>query len=266
MEYHDILYDTDNPSIARLTLHRPETLNVYTSRMCRELVDALDRYARDDTCRVLVLTGAGRGFCSGGDVRSTVEIDEATSRQLGHGSVLREAAHAVNLALHRLDKPVIAKINGPAVAGGLTLALLCDLRVAAASARLGDTSSLAALLPDEGGAWLFPRAMGLDAALRMTWLHEVYDAGEAKRLGLVTEVVPDEELEAHVTDLAIRLASGPPLAIRLAKRMMRRAQELTFEQALGDAELTVNFLNDTADVQEGVRAFIERRAARFQGT
>ncbi len=184
MTYQDIIYEVSAAPIARLTLNRPQRLNAYTSRMSREILDALDRYSRDDSCRALVLTGAGRGFCSGGDVRSTQEVDEAASRQLGHGMIIRESMHAVNLALHRLDKPVIAMINGPAVAGGLTLALLCDLRIAAASARLGDTSSMAALLPDEGGAWVFPRAMGIDAALRMTWLHEVYSAHDAQRLAV----------------------------------------------------------------------------------
>ena len=154
MQYHDIAY-ADVEAVGRMTLNRPQTLNVYTSRMCLEMIDALDRYGRNDACRVLVLTGAGRGFCSGGDVRSTDELDEAARRQLGQGVIMREAAHAVNLTLHRMDKPIIAMINGPAVAGGLTFALMCDLRIAAASARIGDTSSVAGLLPDEGGAWVF---------------------------------------------------------------------------------------------------------------
>jgi 2-(1,2-epoxy-1,2-dihydrophenyl)acetyl-CoA isomerase len=265
MEHREIIYDVSGAPVARLTLNRPDRLNAYTSQMCREILDALDRYGRDDRCRVLVLTGAGRAFCSGGDVRSTEEVEEAASRQLGQGMIMRESMHAVNLALHRLDKPVIAMINGPAVAGGLTLALLCDLRIAAASARLGDTSSKTGLLPDEGGAWVFPRAVGLEAGLRMTWLHEVYSADEAKRLGLVGEVVPDDQLEARVAEVAAAIAAGPPLAIRLAKRMMRRAQEMTFEQALGDAEFAVHFLNESADVREGVAAFIERRPAVFQG-
>jgi enoyl-CoA hydratase/carnithine racemase len=233
--------------------------------MCRELVDALTRYQQDDGCRVLVLTGAGRGFCAGGDVRDDTELREGKRRQLGHGMVMREGMHAVNLALHRLDKPVIAMVNGPAVAGGLALALMCDLRVAGASARLGDSSGRTGLLPDEGGAWVFPRVMGMEAALRMTWLHEIYDADEAHRLGLVSEVVPDDRLEARVTELASAVAAQAPLAVRLAKRMMRRGQELTFEQSLGDAELAVNHLNDSADAEEGVAAFLEKRVPTFQG-
>ena len=143
---------------------------------------------------------------------------------------------------------------------GLTLALLCDLRIAAWSARLGDTSGRAGLLPDEGGAWLFPRVMGIAAATRMTLLSELYDASAAQQLGLVGEVVPDEQLHSRTMQLADELAARAPLAVRMAKRMMRRSLELTFEQSLGDAENAVNIINDSQDVQEGVAAFLEKRA------
>jgi enoyl-CoA hydratase/carnithine racemase len=164
-----------------------------------------------------------------------------------------------------MDKPLIAMINGPAVAGGLTLALLCDIRLAAHSARLGDTSGRAGLLPDEGGAWLFPRIMGIAAATRMTLLSELYDAPRARELGLVTEVVPDTELRVRTLELAGELARRAPLAVRMAKKMMRRSLELTFEQSLGDAEFAVNIINDSQDVQEGVAAFLEKRAPVFRG-
>ncbi len=268
MDYQEIRYgpaDGAGPQVVQVTLDRPAALNAYTSRMCEELNDALLRYARDEDARVLVLTGAGRAFCAGGDVASQVEVEEAARRQLGHGVVMRERMHLLVQSLYRMDKPLIAMINGPAVAGGLALALLCDFRVAAWSARLGDTSGRAGLLPDEGGAWLFPRVMGIAAATRMTLLSELYDASTAQQLGLVGEVVPDEQLRDRTMQLAGELAARAPLAVRVAKRMMRRSLELTFEQSLGDAEYAVNIVNDSEDVQEGVAAFLEKRAPVFRG-
>jgi 2-(1,2-epoxy-1,2-dihydrophenyl)acetyl-CoA isomerase len=268
MDYQEIQYgpaEDAAPGVVQVTLDRPAALNAYTSQMCDELTDALLRYARDEDARVLVLTGSGRAFCAGGDVASQVEVEEAARRQLGHGVVMREHMHTLAQALYKMDKPLIAMINGPAVAGGLTLALLCDIRLAAHSARLGDTSGRAGLLPDEGGAWLFPRIMGIAAATRMTLLSELYDATTARDLGLVSEVVPDAGLRSRTMELASELAARAPLAVRMAKRMMRRSLELTFEQSLGDAEFAVSIVNDSEDVAEGVAAFLEKRPPVFRG-
>jgi enoyl-CoA hydratase/carnithine racemase len=265
VDYTDLRVDRPAEHVLRIALDRPRTRNAYTSQTCRELVHALQEYAADDTARVLVLTGTGESFCSGGDLRSEEETSAAHTRQLGHGVVMREGMHAVVLALHRLDKPTIAAVNGVAVAGGLTLALCCDFRLGSDRARLGDTSGRVGLLPDEGGAWLFPRVMGLDRALRMSLLAEIYDAQEALRLGLLTDVVPHEDLADRTMELALHLAAGAPLAIRVAKRMMRRAGDLTLEQSLQDAELAVVAVNDSADVAEGVAAFLDKRTPRFTG-
>jgi 2-(1,2-epoxy-1,2-dihydrophenyl)acetyl-CoA isomerase len=184
---------------------------------------------------------------------------------MGQGREMRDGMQAVVLALRRLDKPSIAMIRGYAVAGGLALAMACDLRVAAASARLGDTSNKVGLLPDEGGAWLFPRAMGLDHALKMTLLSEIYDAATAERLGLVTEVTPDEALESRVLELAEALATRAPLAVRLTKMMMAKAMETSLEASLMDAQVAVMVTNVSQDVREGLAAFREKRAPRFEG-
>jgi 2-(1,2-epoxy-1,2-dihydrophenyl)acetyl-CoA isomerase len=265
-EYQDIRVDSPAPAVMRVTLAREKQLNAYSMRMCRELLAALQAFDRDDGLRVLVLTGAGRGFCAGGDVSGADrEHDEYMRLQLSHAREMRDGMQHVILALTRLDKPTLAMINGPAVAGGLALALACDLRIAAASAKLGDTSGKFGLLPDEGGAWLFPRAMGLDRALKMTLLHEVYDAETAQRLGLVTETVPDSELQARTLALASALAARAPLAVRLAKSMMRRSLDLTLEQSQGDAALSVMISNPSNDVREGVRAFREKREPKFEG-
>lgn len=263
--FEDIEYTTVEAGIARITLRRPERMNAYTSRMAAELVDAVTEFARDDALRVLIITGEGRGFCSGGDVRSEVEARIADERILGHATVMREGFHPLTRVLRQVDKPVVGAINGPAVAGGLVLALLCDIRIASDRATFGDPSGSVGLLPDEGGAWLFPRTMGMERALRMTLLDEPMDAAEARALGVVGEVVPHEQLEKVALDVARRLAARAPLAVRLAKRMMLRAQESTMEQALTDAELAVMVTNDSRDFGEGLAAFTERRAPRFTG-
>jgi enoyl-CoA hydratase/carnithine racemase len=266
--YETLICDEPRPGVARITLNRPHVMNAYSFRMCLELQDAIAAYRDNDAQRALVLTGAGpRAFCTGGDLSGS---DPEHSRRvaqspMGHGREMRDGMQAVVLALRRLDKPSVAMIRGYAVAGGLALALGCDLRIAAASAKLGDTSGKAGLLPDEGGAWLFPHAMGLDRALKMTWLQEIYDAATARDLGLVTEVVTDEALEAHTLDLCEALAAKAPLAVRLTKMMMAKAMETPLESSLADVQMAVMITNPSADVREGVAAFREKRAPKFEG-
>ena len=265
-EYRDILFETPEDRIAQITLNRREQMNAYTGRMCNELVDAFARYVDDDALRCLIITGAGRGFCSGGDV-SGAEKDRPDyhHRQMGFAQEMRIGMQRVNATLHRVDKPVVAMINGPAVAGGLTLALACDFRIAADTAKLGDTSGRFGLLPDEGGAWFFPRAMGLDRALKMTLLHEVYPAAEALKLGLVTEVVPAAELKSRTYEFARAIAAKAPLAVRLAKSMMRHGLDSSLDHSLNDAAFAVMIANPSEDVREGVKAFFEKRAPEFKG-
>jgi enoyl-CoA hydratase/carnithine racemase len=264
--YRDILFETPEPRIAQITLNRPGHLNAYTGAMCDSLVAALAHYVEQDELRCLVITGAGRGFCSGGDISGEdPDRPDYKNKQLGYGHEMRVGMHRVIAALHRMDKPVIAMVNGPAVAGGLTLALACDFRIAADSAKLGDTSGKFALLPDEGGAWLFPRAMGLDRALKMTMLHEVYPAAEALKLGLVTEVVPAAELRTRTFDFARAIAKKAPLAVRLAKSMMRHGLSATLDHSLNDAAFAVMIANPSEDVREGVAAFFAKREPDFKG-
>jgi 2-(1,2-epoxy-1,2-dihydrophenyl)acetyl-CoA isomerase len=261
-----VLSDEPETAIMRLGLNRPATLNAYTSRLCAELLAGLKRYADRDDLRCLILTGQGRGFCAGGDMIETdPSVPGSHDRQLGHAGELRDGIHTVIRALFALDKPVIAMINGAAAAGGLALALCCDFRIAAESARLGDASGRFALLPDDGGAWLFPRAMGLDRALRMTLLNEIYSAEEAQKLGLVTEVVPDAVLEDRTMEIARHLVQKAPLAVRLAKSLMRRGLDGSLDRSLEDAALAAMIANASADVREGVSAFFARRSPIFSG-
>ncbi len=260
-----IEYMKDGP-VATITLNRPEKLNAYSETMVHEILTALGDARDDDAIRVVILTGAGRGFCSGGDISRDFQYP---ARYRGHRleSMLemRENMHALIRFLHRFDKPVIAAINGAAVAGGLTLALACDFRIAAESARLGDTSLKFALIPDEGGAYYVPRAMGMDRALKMSLLSEIYPARQAMELGLVTEVVPDADLMKAARALADRLAEGPPIAIRLTKRMMYKQRTMELDNALEDAAMATLVSNYTEDVKEGTAAFHEKRKPRFKG-
>jgi enoyl-CoA hydratase/carnithine racemase len=265
---HDtIVCDVPRAHVARITLSREKQMNAYSWRMTQELQAAIGLYRDDDDKRALIITGGGmRAFCTGGDVSGSEpeQRRHVADRPMGHGREMRDGMQHVCWMLRQLDKPSVAMIRGYAVAGGLALALSCDFRFADASARLGDTSGKFGLLPDEGGAWLFPRAMGLDRALRMTLLHEVYDARTASDLGLVTELV-EHDLEARTLAFCEALAAKAPLAVRTVKTMMRRATESTFESSLEDAQLSVMITNPSEDVREGAAAFREKRTPQFQG-
>jgi 2-(1,2-epoxy-1,2-dihydrophenyl)acetyl-CoA isomerase len=268
LRFETLICDMPRPRVARIILNRPQAMNAYTFAMCGELQAAISAFRDDDELLVLILTGTGeRSFCTGGDIGQSDQAhrDAVAAAPMGRGREMRDGMQAVVLALTGLDKPCMAMIRGYAVAGGLALALACDFRFAAQSARLGDTSNKVGLLPDEGGAWLFPRAMGLDRALKMTLLHEVYDAATAMRLGLVTEVVPDADLEARTFAFCDALAAKAPLAVRLTKMMMSRANDITLAQSMTDAQLAVHIANPSEDVREGVAAFREKRTPKFSG-
>jgi 2-(1,2-epoxy-1,2-dihydrophenyl)acetyl-CoA isomerase len=261
----EIIYEKEG-HIATITLNRPAKRNAYSETMVHEILKALADARDDDEIRVVIITGAGKGFCAGGDISRDFQYP---ARYRGHRleSMLemRENMHVLIRFLDRFDKPVIAAVNGAAVAGGLTLALACDFRIAAESAKLGDTSLKFGLIPDEGGAYLFPRFMGIDRALRMSLLSEVYTAREALGLGLVTEVVADEELLTRARELAARLAEGPPIAIRITKRMMYKQRAMQLDNALEDAAMATLVANYTEDVKEGTAAFHEKRKPQFKG-
>jgi 2-(1,2-epoxy-1,2-dihydrophenyl)acetyl-CoA isomerase len=265
MDFREIIYSKEN-SVATITLNRPAKLNAYSEVMVHEIIAAISDARDDDEVRAVIITGTGRGFCSGGDISRDFQYP---SRYRGHRMEamleMRENMHQLVTLLRRFDKPTIAAINGAAVAGGLTLALCCDFRIAAESARLGDTSLKFGLIPDEGGAYLFPKYMGLQNALKMSLFSEVYPASQAKELGLVTEVVPDAELMLAARQWAERLADGAPIAIRITKRMMYKQETMSLENALEDAALAVMVTNYSEDVKEGTAAFHEKRRPNFKG-
>jgi enoyl-CoA hydratase/carnithine racemase len=264
-ELEQIVYEKAG-HVAAVTLNRPQKLNAYSEIMVHEILAALADVRDDDGIRAVIITGTGRGFCSGGDIGRDFQYP---ARYRGHRMEsmleMRENMHELVKFLQRFDKPTVAAVNGAAVAGGLTLALSCDFRIAAESARLGDTSLKFGLIPDEGGAYLFPRFLGLEKALKMSLFSEVYPARQALELGLVTEVVPDAELMPRARHWAERLAAGPPIAIRITKRMMYKQLTMSLDNALEDAALGTMVANYTEDVKEGIAAFHEKRPPKFQG-
>jgi 2-(1,2-epoxy-1,2-dihydrophenyl)acetyl-CoA isomerase len=245
--------------IVTITLNRPTRKNAITQTMWRELLATFQEVEASTTDRVLVITGAGDGFCSGADLWA--ESDGPRRHQLWAMNAVAE----VGIALHRLSKPTIAKVNGVAAGAGCNLALACDLIVAGSSARFSEIFARRGLSVDFGGTWLLPRLVGLHRAKELAFFADIIAAEQAKEMGLVNRVVPDAELDAFVDDWARRLAAGPPIALAQTKKMLNTSFDMTMEQAL-DAEgaaQTVNF--GTKDTLEAIAAFTEKREPVFRG-
>ncbi len=244
--------------VATLTLNRPEALNALNRPLKDGLLDALRRVARDRDVRVVVLTGAGRAFCAGQDLR---EQGDGTSLAVE----LRERYNPLILGLRRLEKPVIAAVNGVAAGAGVSLALACDLRIAAEEASFVLAFGRIGLVPDSGLTWFLPRLVGPARAAELFFAPDPISAQEALRLGIVNRAVPGSHLMAEVGGLAARLASAAPRAMALAKRALNRSLEVDLEAALAYEASLQGIAGATADHQEGLAAFREKRSPRFRG-
>jgi len=258
-----LLYEIREDGVATITLNRPERLNAFTHEMIDLWVDALQDAQHNDAVQVVVVTGAGRAFCSGGDVGS---MNERSSDMTGldHKRWL-EHVHRVPLTLEALDKPVIAALNGVAVGAGLDMALMCDLRYAATGARFSEGYVKVGLIPGDGGTYFLPRLIGTAKALELFWTGDFLSAEEAERIGLVNRVFESEQLLPEVYALATRLASGPSVAIRTVKRAVYQGMRMDLRTHLDMLSSHMGFIRQTADHREGARAFVEKRAPRFVG-
>lgn len=263
MSTSELLYDLRDDGVATITLNRPERLNAFTSAMIDAWVDALEDARSNEAVQVVVVTGAGRAFCSGGDVGGMAERP-SDIRGLDHKQWL-ERVHRVPLALSTLDKPVIAAMNGVAVGAGLDMALMCDLRFAAAGTRFSEGYVKVGLIPGDGGTYFLPRLVGTARALELLWTGDFLTAEDAERIGLVNRVVPAEELLPVTYELAARLASGPSVAIRMIKRLVYQGQTMDLRAHLDLVSSHMSIIRQTADHREGARAFVEKRAPRFVG-
>lgn len=259
----DLIFRTDGP-IATIRLNRPETRNAFTVEMVDEWVAALTQCRDDDRIHAIVLTGTGdKAFCSGGDVKRMRDPRDSTAVE--RKSKLFDHVLRIPLILETIDKPYIVAVNGAATGAGMDMALMGDIRFAAASARFGETYVKVGLVPGDGGAYYLPRLVGIPMALELLWTGDLIGADEALRLGIVNRVVPDAELMAETYAFAERLVMGPTLAIRMTKRMVYQSAVMDLRSALDLSSSHLSVVATSDDHKEAVRAFAEKRAPVFHG-
>lgn len=262
MLFETILYTVEN-GVLTITLNRPEKLNAMTPTLLRELRDAFVEADQDPTVRVVVLTGAGRGFCAGADL--TAASEAIMAGEFSYEVNLNATYNPLILTMQGLQKPIIAVINGVAAGAGMSLALACDIRIAAESASFLQAFVKIGLVPDSGSTWLLPRIIGLTKALELMLTGQRVGTPEALAMGMINHVVPDSELSDRVRQMAQMFASAPTKTIGLIKQAVNFASTSTLEEALRCEARLQDVAGKTADHQEGVAAFLEKRPVQFRG-
>ncbi|MGH7043756.1 MAG: crotonase/enoyl-CoA hydratase family protein [Acetobacteraceae bacterium] len=262
-----VLFRQDG-GIITLTLNAPERRNPISERgMVDAIVAALERIDADPSARAAILTGAGSAFSSGGDLRAMA--DAADARAAAPAATLAYYRHGIQripLAFERLNVPIIAAVNGAAIGAGLDLACMCDIRIAAESARFAESFVKVGLIAGDGGAWLLPRLVGFSKAAELAFTGDMLTAAEALACGLVSRVVPDQDLQAAARALAERIAANPPHAVRMTKRLLLEGRTMRMDSLLEMAAAMQALVHATTDHREAVAAFLEKRPPRFTGT
>ena len=262
------------PGIAWFQFNTPERLNGMTGAIKRDMIEAVTQAQMDNAVRVLVFTGTGRAFCAGDDLKAyrgaelggtplVPAIPPGHDNALGTYNGLRTISQQLNTTIRNLDKLTIAAINGVAIQTGFSLALSCDFRIAADTARMGSATLRFGLLPDEGGQYLLVQTLGVSRTLEFLMKKKIVDAAEALELGLVNEVVAAAELSDRALAWAEELANGPQVSMRLLKRSVYNAAELSWSQALDEIAAKTAISDHHPDAREGVSAFNEKREASF---
>lgn len=246
----------DTDGIATLTLNRPDQLNAFDLPMIEAWRAALESAETDERVKVIVVTGAGRAFCAGGDFEEMAKFSEMDS--LERKNFLYRNVHRIPLALERMEKPVIAAINGAARGAGLDMALMCDIRLMAQSATLAETYINIGLIAGDAGSWFLPRLIGTARALELFWTGRVVGADEAERIGMVNRTVPDAELLNATYDLARTIASKPQQAVRFFRRAVYQSQTMALATHLDMVSSHMAVLEDSPEHKAGIAAFRER--------
>ena len=248
--------------IAIITINRPEAKNAFSPEMITLWRQFLEEAREDNNVRVIIVTGKGDTFCSGGDIR---DMAEGRLRSWDMQKFLWEGVHSIILTLEDLDKPIIAAINGSAMGAGLDMAIMCDLRVCSDKARLAESYIMMGLVPGDGGAYFLPRLVGIAKALELLFTGDVLSAQEALEIGLINSVVPYDRLMEETLIMAEKIASKPPLAIRMIKRAVYQSQMSTLRSHLDYIASQQALLSETKDHQEAARSFLEKRKPIFAG-
>src|SRR5437867_2082442 len=257
----DLLYEV-NDKIATITLNRPDKLNAFTGPMIDAWARALAEAQADDNVNVVIVTGGGRAFCSGGDV-GRMRYGEPSALDGRNG--LWEGIHRVPKPLEAMDKPATAMGNGLAVGAGMGMCVMCDMRVAAESARFSTGYVRVGLVPGDGDTYFLPRLVGAAKALELLWTADFIEAPDAHRMGIVQRVVPDAQLKDATYALARQIADGPQIPIRMIKRLVYQSLKLDLRTHLDLVSSHMSIVRQTADHAEGVAAFKEKRPPKFQG-
>lgn len=260
MTYSTLLFDVRD-NVATITLNRPDAGNAMNGEMTRELADAALRCDIDPTIRAVLITGAGKMFCPGGDLK----VFSAQADLHAHLAEMATHLHTGISRLRRMDAPVIAAVNGVAAGGGMSLALACDIVLAAESARFMMAYTRAGLTPDGSATYFLPRIVGAKRALELTLTNRMLSAQEAADWGIVARVLPDDKLLDEAHQLAARLASGPTRAFGRAKHLLERAWTETLETQMEAEGRTIADSARSADAREGITAFLEKRRPQFKG-
>ncbi len=267
MPYSDILYDKGD-KVATITINRPQVMNACTMTTYTEIIDAFHDAERDDDIRAVVITGAGRGFCAGDDVKAIFLNPEFRDARPSKRQEVEEWRTHEPVALDFLityPKPTIAAVNGPAVGYGCDIALMCDMRICSDQARFGEVFIRRGLIPEAGGLLVLPRLVGLARAYELILTGDIIDAQEAERIGMVNKVVPHAQLGEAAMALAQKLAAQAPLAQRLAKEALRVGLNLNLPFFFDYQRHGQRLMLSSKDHLEGAKSFVEKRPANFTG-
>lgn len=262
MGWEHVLLDKED-HIGTVTLNRPEKLNAFGGRMRQEIEEVVNEVCTDRDVRVIVITGAGKAFCVGGDV--TEFVNGSTKALTEKSPTERPAMSKIVLALNAVEKPVIAAVNGVAAGGGVNLALACDIRIASEKARFGQVFTRRGVHPDWGGSWFLPRLVGYAKACELIFSAEVISAQEAFDVGMVNKVVPHDELMTATMEMAGKMAKNAPIPMAFAKRALQNFHKWDLAQALDYEAYVLGITMKSKDLVEGFKAFVEKRDPEFTG-